>query len=46
MEWPPNPMILFTGWLMGQISNDEFIELSRLWKKKQEEKRQKEKAGE
>ena len=38
MEFPPNPMLLFTAYIMGHISNEEFIELSRLWKEKQKEK--------
>ena len=39
MEWPPNPLLLFTSWIMGQISNAEFIELSRIWKEKQKEEK-------
>ena len=39
MEWPPNPMMLFTEYLMGWISNREFIELSRLWKEKQKKEK-------
>lgn len=38
MEWPPNPMLLFTAYIMGQITNKEYIELSRLWKEMQKEK--------
>ena len=41
MEWPPNPMLLFTAYIMGKITNEEYIELSRLWK----EKHEKEKTG-
>jgi len=43
MEWPPNPMLLFTAWILGEISNKEYCELAKLWHEKHN--KQKEKAA-
>ena len=41
MEWPPPVYIIFSQWLLGAITNEEFCELMKERAKYEKEKKEK-----